>query len=660
VRGVPASRLVRLLVTVVLGGPFVASAAYAAPDPAAPAASIDHVEPHGDELRLLLSLGDLPDGATPDLGGVTVTFDGTPVEASAEPLEESAATVRRTAVLAVDISDSMRGAKFAAAKAAAAAFLADVPADVRVGLVTFAGQVRVAQEPTADVAQVSTALDRLRLSRGTRLYDGLRQAVDVAGHLGARSVLVLSDGRDTSASSLDRTAKAVRRAGVKVDVVALAQTAADEALLGRLADAGHGSVLRADDPAALTRLFADEAAVLADQLLVTVTPPASLAGKEGTLGVSVPVDGQPRSDEAFVTMPAGAPSAGSGTTTASTPTAPPPAPPVRQVSRRLMLGGLAAAALAVAVMLVVAFGGSRRPRVDAIDRSIEAYTRAGARKRAEADRAAELQSSGSVTKAVAVAESVLSGREGFEARLADKLDAAGSALKPAEWLLTHAGTAVLTALVGLLLSGGSLLVMLLALLLGVVGPWVYLSLRRARRLAAFSGALADTLQLMAGSLSAGLSLAQSVDTVVREGSGPISSEFKRALVEARLGVEIEESLAGIAERMECVDFEWVVMAIRIQRDVGGNLAELLNKVAETIREREYLVRQVRTLSAEGRLSVWILGGLPPVFTAYLALVNPSYLAPMFHSPPGMLLMGVMVVLLVGGILWMKKVTKVDV
>ena len=116
---------------------------------------------------------------------------------------------------------------------------------------------------------------------------------------------------------------------------------------------------------------------------------------------------------------------------------------------------------------------------------------------------------------------------------------------------------------------------------------------------------------MAGSLSAGLSLAQSVDTVVREGPSRSASEFRRALVEARLGVEIEDALEGVAERMESVDFEWVVMAIRIQREVGGNLSELLNNVAATIREREYLERQVSALSAEGRLSVWILGGLPP-------------------------------------------------
>jgi tight adherence protein B len=165
---------------------------------------------------------------------------------------------------------------------------------------------------------------------------------------------------------------------------------------------------------------------------------------------------------------------------------------------------------------------------------------------------------------------------------------------------------------------------------------------------------------MAGSLSAGLSLAQSVDTVVREGNDPMAAEFRRSLMEARLGVEIEDALNGVAERMGSVDFEWVVMAIRIQRDVGGNLSELLNKVAETIREREYLERQVKTLSAEGRLSVWILGGLPPGFLAYLGLANPSYVTPLFTSPLGWVMLTVMGILLTAGIFWMKRVFKVEV
>ena len=147
--------------------------------------------------------------------------------------------------------------------------------------------------------------------------------------------------------------------------------------------------------------------------------------------------------------------------------------------------------------------------------------------------------------------------------------------------------------------------------------------------------------------------------VVREGEAPVSTEFQRALVESRLGMPIEEALEGIAARMESQDFSWVVMAIRIQREVGGNLAELLITVSETLRERERLRRQVRVLSAEGRLSGGILSALPVVFTTYLLIANPTFLAPLI-SVPGMVLIGFAVLLLLVGVFWMSRVVKVKV
>jgi tight adherence protein B len=138
------------------------------------------------------------------------------------------------------------------------------------------------------------------------------------------------------------------------------------------------------------------------------------------------------------------------------------------------------------------------------------------------------------------------------------------------------------------------------------------------------------------------------------------SEFRRAIIEQRLGVEIEDSLDTVAERMGSVDFKWVVMAIRIQREVGGNLAELLLNVAATLREREYLRRQVAVLSAEGRLSAFILGGLPPVFFVYLYLVRPTYIAPMLEEPIGWMMLGAATVSMTIGFFWLKKCVKVEV
>ncbi len=258
-----------------------------------------------------------------------------------------------------------------------------------------------------------------------------------------------------------------------------------------------------------------------------------------------------------------------------------------------------------------------------------------------------------------MAEKALANNRSLEARLEAKLDTAGMSLKPSEWLLVRAGVIVAASLVGVLIGSSNIILGLLIIVAGIIGPGIYLRMKRGRRLKAFASSLADTLQLMSGSLSAGLSLAQSIDTIVREGGEPIASEFRRVVIETRLGVPLEDSLEGVAERMESRDWKWVVMAIRIQREVGGNLAELLLQVADTLREREFLRRHVKALSAEGRLSCYILGGLPPGFLVFLTVTKPDYVHPLYSTPIGYILLAAIAVLLSVGVFWMSKVAKVD-
>ena len=233
-------------------------------------------------------------------------------------------------------------------------------------------------------------------------------------------------------------------------------------------------------------------------------------------------------------------------------------------------------------------------------------------------------------------------------------------LRPAEWLLVHLGIAILASLVFMLLSGFGLLATMLGLGLGIAVPYAYLGIKEGRRKKAFAAQLPDTLQLLAGSLAAGYSLPQAVDTVSRESGGPMAVELNRALVEARLGVPLEDALETSARRMDSVDFAWVVMAIRIQREVGGNLAEVLSNVAATMRERERLRRQVQVLSAEGRLSAIILGALPVVFATYLILVRPEYVGLLVTTPLGIVMVIVGLLLMVGGAFWLRKVVAVEV
>jgi tight adherence protein B len=137
-------------------------------------------------------------------------------------------------------------------------------------------------------------------------------------------------------------------------------------------------------------------------------------------------------------------------------------------------------------------------------------------------------------------------------------------------------------------------------------------------------------------------------------------ELRRVVTEARLGRPLEESLEAVAERMDSKDFAWAVMAIVIQREVGGNLSELLMTVAETMTQRERLRREVRTLTAEGRISAYVLGILPIGLAVAMRMLNPDYLNVLFEDSLGRILLGGSVVMMIGGFFWMQKIVKIEV
>jgi tight adherence protein B len=136
--------------------------------------------------------------------------------------------------------------------------------------------------------------------------------------------------------------------------------------------------------------------------------------------------------------------------------------------------------------------------------------------------------------------------------------------------------------------------------------------------------------------------------------------MRRALAESRLGVDLPDALDGIAHRMASQDFAWVVMAIQIQREVGGNLAELLNTVADTLRERDYLRRQVRVLSAEGRMSAYVIGALPPLLFLYMLFIRPEFVRPLYTTLIGMGILGTACVMLVTGFFAMSRLIRIEV
>jgi tight adherence protein B len=210
-----------------------------------------------------------------------------------------------------------------------------------------------------------------------------------------------------------------------------------------------------------------------------------------------------------------------------------------------------------------------------------------------------------------------------------------------------------------MLSGNLVLSVLTVFILTFV-PMLALQLTVDRRQRRFNEMLPDTVTMVAGSLRAGYSLLQAIALVADESKPPVSVEFKRALTESRLGLPIEMALEKMAKRIGSEDFYWTVLAINIQREVGGNLAEVLDIVAKTIREREALKRHIQSLTAEGRLSAYILIALPFVVAALLFIVNPEYMSILFTHLIGWVMVGGAGVLMVIGIIWMKKIISIEV
>ncbi len=196
-------------------------------------------------------------------------------------------------------------------------------------------------------------------------------------------------------------------------------------------------------------------------------------------------------------------------------------------------------------------------------------------------------------------------------------------------------------------------------LIGIVPPAV-LNFLASQRIRKFTAQLPDCLQLLASSLRAGFSFLQGVEAVAQEVSDPMGAELRRVIVEARLGRPVEDALDDCARRMKSPDFDWAVMAVNIQREVGGNLADLLQTVSVTMVERERLRRDVKALTAEGRMSAIVLGCLPPGLAMVFYATNPGYIRVLFTHVGGQIALGCAVFAMVVGFLWMKKVVDIKV
>ena len=244
---------------------------------------------------------------------------------------------------------------------------------------------------------------------------------------------------------------------------------------------------------------------------------------------------------------------------------------------------------------------------------------------------------------------------------AEELELANIRMQPPAFVLMVISAALALAVVGLLLGTGTMFAIPLMVACAAFAPFgakLLLTLRAGRRRAKFADQLDESLGLLAGGLRAGHSLLRAVDAASQEIESPTAGEFARVVNETRIGRDMGEALENTAIRMRSDDFLWVAQAIAINREVGGNLSQVLDQVGHTIRERNEIRRQVNSLAAEGKMSAWVLILLPVGVFSFLILTQPSYFTGFFGSIWGILALVAAGILLAVGSLWMMVVVKV--
>lgn len=236
-----------------------------------------------------------------------------------------------------------------------------------------------------------------------------------------------------------------------------------------------------------------------------------------------------------------------------------------------------------------------------------------------------------------------------------RLDSAGLKKQPADYLLMAGVTTVLAGASGFLLGG--IFPATLLIIAAPIGLVVSLHLMISRRQARFDDQVPDTLRMISGGMRAGHSLLRSLDAAAQESDSPMSEELSRIVNETRIGRDLGESLLDVAGRTKNEDFGWIAQAIEIHREVGGDLAEVLDHVGETIRDRNQIRRQVKALSAEGRVSAAILLALPVVLFIALQFINPTYAKTFSSTLPGYIMIAVAALMLSVGAFWLSRLIK---
>ncbi|HEY6963569.1 MAG TPA: type II secretion system F family protein [Gaiellaceae bacterium] len=519
-------------------------------------------------------------------------------------------------VLALDRSESMSGRPLRLAVTAAQQFIAATGPHDHVGVVAFGSDAIPLTRFSSSPSDARAALEGLSVDShsGTALYDAIVLAAQrlVGDERPGRAIVVVTDGKDVSSSaSIDAAVRAAHAAHAAVYTIGIAGPSFTATALRRLASETGGSYHEAAGARDLRRVYAS----LADELARTWQLSYVTSARPG---MHLTLRATDRG--AAVTTNVEIPGASDGVAHASGVIP----------SFGYSGAGTFAFGLLVGVIVLLAvcfwFAAQRGDRVRArIEPHLGTVERNPRRRHRTSSAAARAQ-------VADVVEHAFGGLRQFQ-RLQVAIDRADLPLRAGELLALAAGGAVFAGLVTAV-SATSALVTLIAMAGVGVAPIAWVRFRAAARIRKFDSQLPDILITIAASLKAGHSFRQGMQSVVEEGSDPAAKEFRRVITETQLGKPMDDALLGMSERIGSKDLTFVINAVTIQRQIGGSLASLFDMVADTVRQRQQFARKVRGLTAMGRMSAYVLVGLPFFVAAIVTMMNPSYMAPLYHTATG--------------------------
>jgi tight adherence protein B len=572
---------------------------------------------------------DLPPGVSPYT--LRVTENGIPVIPHLTPIDRGGVPVSVAVML--DTSDSMRGRALRAAVDAARTLIDDKPARSEAAIFGFARTPYLIHPWSTSAAALDTSLDSVTASEGTAIWDAVGMASQSIGERrGASRVLVLlTDGSDTSSSAtVAAAAGAARSVHARVFVVGLPGAQTNRINLERLVHQTGGTFVQVQSFSQLHAVYAGLATELGHQYLLTYT--SQQRGTGNTVNVRVTASGLVATDR--YTIP---PLPGVST-----------APLTSWWATRQALNALASA---VGVIVLVVAYLLLRPKRRNPTRRLRGYGLGGG--------TAQIPDLVALMSEAPRRNSPRPGARNVWARFAADVERGEIGPGPVRVLLL--GMVIGTAgAVAAALTSGQPIALAAGPLVGALGAWAYVTHRASAWYRHFDSTLPDALTVLASSLRAGHSLLQAVDHVAHEADEKTAREWHELVRQTQLGIPVEDAIDAMTHRIGSRELQWISLVTRVQHQVGGNMAEMFDIVADTVRQRYRLSAQVHTLTAQGRMTRWILTIAPFALGGVLSILSPAYVNGFFDSRVGLGLMVGATCLIAVGSVWIKNIVEIEV